>query len=108
MMTARYRDETPRGLMMWHFALLDTVLGIRPDRLRGGLLDEEEVDLGLLLVRSTRSPIYRPLFERVEELAPPGIITRKTTLEEAMEVLWSHGESIPERLIDLLESRIRD
>jgi hypothetical protein len=108
MMTARYKDETPYRLMMWHFTLLDTVLGIRPDGLRGGLVDEEEVDLGLLLIRSTRSPIYRPLFERAEELAPAGLVTRKTTPEEAMQVLWSHGESLPERLIDLLESRIRD
>lgn len=107
MMTARYLDEMPYRIMFWHFDLLDDALGIRRDDRRGGLLDVEEVDLFNLLRRSTRRPKYRPLFERAEELAPAGLITRKSTPEEAMQVLWSHGESLPERLIELLESAVR-
>jgi hypothetical protein len=107
MMTCRYTDETPHRLMMWHFNLLDDVLGIRRDGLRGGLLDKEDVHLDVLLSDSIRAPVYRPLFERAEELAPAGLLTRETTPEEAAQVLWTHGESLPERLIDLLAGSAR-
>jgi hypothetical protein len=107
MMTSRYLDELPFRLYMWHFDLLEDVLGIRRDERRGELLEDAQVDLCRRLSKSTHMPVYRPLFERAEELAPAGLITSKSASKEAAQVLWSHGESLPERLVDLLESRIR-
>jgi hypothetical protein len=56
MMTCRYVDEVPFRLMLWHFNLLDDVLGIDRGERRGGLLDDGEVDLCGLLFDATELP----------------------------------------------------
>lgn len=99
MMTVRYLDEVPNLLYLWHFDLLEEVLGLRRD--------EEDVDLQRLLSKSMRcAPVYRPLFERAEKLVPYGLL-EKATPEEAAQVLRTHGEEVPEHVDYLLKEKSR-